>query len=421
MSFSVEFIAVGTELLLGQIVNTNASWIGSRLADAGLGHYRQTVVGDNFERLVAEIKAAADRSDAVILSGGLGPTQDDITREAMAAAAGVELVRDDDYAERLRGYWESRGRDMPESNLKQADQPAGSTSLANPKGTAPGLRLDVAGAVLFAVPGVPAELYPMFDNHVLPDLRELAGGLDGVMVSRVLRSWGESESRIGEMFDDIFQASTNPTVAFLASSGEIKVRLTAWAKTTDEAEALIAPLEATVRERLGPRIFGADDDTIEQVIYDLLRANGWSLATAESATGGMIAARLTSVPGCSDTFRGSVVAYQEDVKEGLLGVDPATIAEHGVVSEAVAVEMAAGAAKTLGADVAVSITGSAGPDPQDKPVGTMVIGVHTPSGSTARMLKLPGDRERVRTYTTTAALHHLRLALQGEEQPQRWL
>ena len=261
----------------------------------------------------------------------------------------------------------------------------------------------------------------MFDNHVLPDLRELAGGLDGVMVSRVLRSWGESESRIGEMFDDIFQASTNPTVAFLASSGEIKVRLTAWAKTTDEAEALIAPLEATVRERLGPRIFGADDDTIEQVIYDLLRANGWSLATAESATGGMIAARLTSVPGCSDTFRGSVVAYQEDVKEGLLGVDPATIAEHGVVSEAVAVEMAAGAAKTLGADVAVSITGSAGPDPQDKPVGTMVIGVHTPSGSTARMLKLPGDRERVRTYTTTAALHHLRLALQGEEQPQRWL
>ncbi len=421
MTFSVEFIAVGTELLLGQIVNTNASWIGSRLADAGLGHYRQTVIGDNFARLVDEIRAAAARSDAVILSGGLGPTQDDITREAMAAAADVELVRDDEYVSRLRAYWESRGRQMPESNLKQADHPVGSLLLDNPKGTAPGLRLDAHGAVLFAVPGVPAELYPMFDNQVLPALRELAGGLDGVMVSRVLRSWGESESRIGEMFDDIFHESTNPTVAFLASSGEIKVRLTAWAKTNEEAEALIAPLEATVRERLGPRIFGADEDTIEQVIYHLLRAKGWSLGTAESATGGMIAARLTSVPGCSDTFRGSVIAYQQDIKEGLLGVDPVTIAEHGVVSEAVAMEMAAGAAKTLGVDVAVSVTGSAGPDPQDKPAGTMVIGVHTPTGTSARMLKFPGDRERVRTYTTTAALHHLRLALQGEAQPQRWL
>ncbi|NND03707.1 MAG: competence/damage-inducible protein A [Acidimicrobiia bacterium] len=421
MTFSVEFIAVGTELLLGQIVNTNASWIGSRLADAGLGHYRQTVVGDNFDRLVAEIKAATGRADAVILSGGLGPTQDDITREAMAAAAGVDLVRDEAYVEQLRGYWASRGREMPESNVKQADHPAGAHPLDNPKGTAPGLRLDFDGAVVFAVPGVPAELYPMFDNHVLPALRELAGGMDGVMVSRVLRSWGESESRIGEMFDDIFQESTNPTVAFLASSGEIKVRLTAWAKTNEEAEALIAPLEATVRERLGHRIFGADGDTIEHVIYKLLRARGWSVGTAESATGGMIASRLTSVPGCSDTFRGAIVAYQEDIKEGLLDVQPATIAQHGVVSEQVAVEMAAGAAKTLDVDVAVSITGSAGPDPQDKPVGTMVIGVHTPGGTTARMLKFPGDRERVRTYTTTAALHHLRLALQGEKQPERWL
>lgn len=421
VSFSVEFIAVGTELLLGQIVNTNASWIGSRLADAGLGHYRQTVVGDNFDRLVAEIKAAIERADAVVLSGGLGPTQDDITREAMAAAAGVELIRDDDYVTQLRDFWASRGREMPESNLKQADQPAGAMPLHNPKGTAPGLRLDVEGAVLFAVPGVPAELYPMFDNHVLPALRELAGGDDSVMVSRVLRSWGESESRVSEMFDDIFQTSENPTVAFLASSGEIKVRLTAWAATSAEAEQLIAPLEATVRKRLGPRIFGADDDTIEEVIYELLRSKRWSVATAESATGGMIAARLTSVPGCSDTFRGSIVAYQEDIKEGLLGVSPATVAEQGVVSEAVAREMAAGAAKTLDADVVVAVTGSAGPDPQDKPVGTMVIGVHTPEVTTARTLQMPGDRERVRTYTTTAALHHLRLALQGEGQPKRWL
>lgn len=415
MSFSVEFIAVGTELLLGQIVNTNASWIGARLADAGLGHFRQTVVGDNLDRVVAAIREAAARSDAVILSGGLGPTRDDLTREAMAAAAGVGLVRDGEYAVSLREYWERRGREMPKSNLKQADQPAGSIPLPNPKGTAPGLRLDMGDTVLFAVPGVPAELFPMMDNHVMPVLQGLAGGDDAVMVSRLIRTWGESEAMVGEILDDLFDSSQNPTIAFLASAGEIKVRLTARAATLEAAAELIGPVEAVVRDRLGERVFGADDDTIEEVIYSLLRARGWSVGTAESATGGMIAARLTAVPGCSDTFRGSVVAYQEDIKVGILGVDPATIAEHGVVSEPVALEMVEGAARVLGVDVAVSVTGSAGPDPQDKPVGTMVFAVRTPLGAVARTLRLPGDRERVRTYTATAALHHLRLALQEEE------
>jgi len=415
VSFTVEFIAVGTELLLGQIVNTNASWVGSRLADAGLDHFRQSVVGDNLDRVVAAIREAAARSDAVILSGGLGPTRDDLTREAMAAAAGVDLVRDEDYAVRLREYWERRGREMPESNLQQADQPAGSISLPNPKGTAPGLRLDMGDTVVFAVPGVPAELFPMIDEHVVPALQGLAGGDDAVMVSRLIRTWGESEAKVGEILDDLFESSHNPTVAFLSSAGEIKVRLTARAATPEAAADLIGPVEAEVRARLGERVFGADDVTIEEVIYSLLRARGWSVGTAESATGGMIAARLTAVPGCSDTFRGSVVAYQEDIKIGILGVDPATIAEHGVVSEPVALEMVEGAARVLGVDVAVSVTGSAGPDPQDKPVGTMVFAVRTPFGAVARTLRLPGDRERVRTYTATAALHHLRLALQEEE------
>jgi nicotinamide-nucleotide amidase len=412
VSFTVEFIAVGTELLLGQIVNTNASWVGSRLADAGLGHFRQIVVGDNLDRLVVAIREAAARSDAVILSGGLGPTRDDLTREAMAAAAGVELIRDEEYAVALREYWERRGRDMPESNLKQADQPAGSIPLPNPKGTAPGLRLEMGDTVLFAVPGVPAELFPMIEEHVMPVLQHLAGGDDAVMVSRLIRTWGESEAMVGEVLDDLFESSRNPTVAFLASAGEIKVRLTARAATPEAAAELIGPVEAEVRARLGDRVFGADDDTIEEVIYSLLRERGWSVGTAESATGGMIAARLTAVPGCSDTFRGSVVAYQEDIKIGMLGVAAETIAEHGVVSEPVALEMVEGAARALGVDVAVSVTGSAGPDPQDKPVGTMVFAVRTPHGAVARTLRLPGDRERVRTYTTTAALHHLRLALQ---------
>ena len=403
---------MGTELLLGQIVNTNATWIGSRLADAGLDHFQQTVVGDNFDRVVTAIQKAAARADAVILSGGLGPTRDDLTREAMAAAAGVELVRDDEYVVQLRAYWERRGRQMPESNLKQADQPAGALPLPNPKGSAPGLRLSLGNSVLFAVPGVPAELYPMIDNHVMPMLRDLAGGEDAVTVSRLIRTWGESESMVGEILDDLFESSQNPTMAFLASAGEIKVRLTARAATREGAALLIAPVEAEVRRRLGDGVFGADDDTIEQVIYTMLRTRGWSVGTAESATGGMIAARLTSVPGCSDTFRGSIVAYQEDIKMGMLGVAAATIEEHGVVSEPVALEMAEGAAIALNVDVAVSITGSAGPDPQDKPVGTMVVAVRTPTATHVRTLNLPGDRERVRTLTTTAALHHLRLALE---------
>jgi len=413
MAFSVEFIAVGTELLLGQIVNTNATWIGSRLADSGLDHYQQTVVGDNLNRLVTAINAARRRADAVILSGGLGPTQDDLTREAIAMAAGAELVRDEDYASRLKEYWERRGREMPASNLKQADQPAGAIPLENPKGTAPGLRLDLDDCVLFAVPGVPAELHPMIDRHVMPALQRLAGGDDAVMVSRLIRTWGESESMVGEILNDLFQESANPTVAFLASAGEIKVRLTARSATATDAAALIEPAEAVVRQRLGTRVFGADDDTIERVIYKLLRRRGWTLGTAESATGGMIAARLTSVPGCSDTFRGSIVAYQEDIKVEHLGVEPGAIAGHGLVSETVAEQMARGVAKRLDVDCAISVTGSAGPDPQDKAVGTMVIGVHTPAGTAARTLKLPGDRERRRTYTTTAALHHLRLALEA--------
>ena len=412
MGFSVEFIAIGTELLLGQIVNTNAAWVGERLAESGIDHYQQTVVGDNLERMGVAIEAAGRRADAVIISGGLGPTKDDVTREAMAAVAGVELEQDETYVEALRERWAARGVEMPPSNIRQAAVPRGATSLPNPKGTAPGLRLETNDTVLFAVPGVPAELYPMIDQYVLPELRAMAGGDDAVMMSRVIRTWGESESRVGEMLDDIFEESRNPTVAFLASSGEIKVRLTARAETAAAAADLIAPVEQLVRERLGAKVFGADEDTIEQRILDLARGRGWTLGTAESATGGMIAARITAVPGASDTFRGSVVAYNEEIKQHVIAVDAATISEHGVVSEPVAIAMAEGAAKLLGCDVVVSVTGSAGPDPQDKPVGTMVIGVATPEGSSARTLHLPGDRERVRTYTTTAALHHLRLALE---------
>ncbi len=406
----VEILAIGTELLLGQIVNSNATRIGERLADAGLDHFLQTVVGDNEARIAAAIDASCSRADALIITGGLGPTKDDLTREAIARAAGVEMIFDADQEERLRERWTSSGRVMPESNLQQAERPLGSELIANPKGTAPGIRLRIADTWVFALPGVPAEMIPMLENSVIPFLR---GDDDAAVVSRLLRTWGDSESAIGERLGDLYDASTNPTIAFLASGGEIKIRITAKAATRDEASAMIAPIEATVRKRLGKRIFGVDDETVEVVVLRMLEERGWTLGTAESATGGLIAGRITSVAGASRVFRGSVVSYATEVKESLLEVSGDLVAEHGVVSEPVAIAMAEGARGRLDADVVVAVTGSAGPDPQDKPVGTVVVSVVTPEGSQVRTLQLPGDRERVRTFASTAALHLLRMSLQG--------
>lgn len=408
----VETLAVGTELLLGQIVNRNAASIGLRLAENGLDHYHQAVVGDNVERIAEAIRRAASRSNALIITGGIGPTQDDLTRDALCAAAGVGMTFDRDYADRLRDYWESRGRTMPESNLRQAECPEGADMMPNPKGTAPGLRMRIDGCWVFAVPGVPAEMTTMVDDHVIPFLREEAGE-SGVVVSRLLRSWGESESRVSDLLADLYDDTTNPTIAFLASAGEIKVRITAKAATEEAAAALIEPVEAEVRRRIGRRIFGADDETVETVLFSLLEERGWTIGTAESATGGLVAARITAVPGSSAHFVGGVVAYSAEVKQTALDVPADVIAEHGLVSEAVAVAMADGGAKRLDADVVIAVTGSAGPDPLEARPGTMVIAVHTPEATVARTLYLPGDRERVRAYAATAGLHLTRLALLG--------
>jgi nicotinamide-nucleotide amidase len=409
----VEILAIGTELLLGQIVNTNATTIGTRLADAGLDHFHQSVVGDNVDRIAAAIRLAATRSDALIITGGIGPTQDDLTREGMALAAGVDLAFSEEYAEELRIRWQARGRTMPTSNLRQAQYPEGALMINNPKGSAPALRLRIGELWVFAVPGVPAEMVPLVDDHVLPFLRDQAGGETGTVISRVIRSWGESESRVGELLADLYDDHANPTLAFLASSGEIKVRLTAKADDAEAAEKLIAPLQAEVERRLGSRVFGVDDETIEKVLLRALADRGWKVATAESATGGMLAARLTAPAGASAVFKGSVVAYDEESKRAALGVSAATLDAHGPVSHEVALEMAEGAVARLGADVAVAVTGAAGPEPHGRPPGTMIVAVRTPLDARARTLMMPGDRERVRTYTTTAALHLLRLAVAG--------
>jgi nicotinamide-nucleotide amidase len=409
---NVEVIAVGTELLLGQIVNTNLATIGRALAEAGLDTYRQVVVGDNLDRLAEAIREGLDQSDAIILTGGIGPTQDDITREGICAATGLEMAFSEEHAAHLEAWWASRGREMPATNYKQAEHPAGAVLIPNSKGTAPGLDIDVNGKRIFALPGVPAEMMLMLSEHVVPALIAFDGGDAAVLKSRVLRSYGMSESKVAELLGDLFEGQGNPTMAFLASAGEIKVRLTAKAASVEEADALIAPVEAEVRSRLGT-VFGVDDETLERLIFDALEQRGWTIGTAESATGGMIAARLTAVPGASQFVRGGVVSYATGVKQAVLGV-PAETLEESVVSEGTALAMAAGAREVLGADVGVAVTGSAGPDPQEREVGTMVIAVATPEDARARTFRMPGDRERVRTYTVTAALHLVRLAVTGE-------
>lgn len=410
----VEVLAVGTELLLGQIVNGNGAEIGASLADAGLDHYRQVVVGDNLARLTSAIAEAVSRADALVITGGLGPTQDDLTREAMAAAAGVGMAFSADQAEHLRELWARRGREMPETNLRQAEHPEGADMIVNVKGTAPGLRMRIGSCWVFALPGVPQEMRPMLHSHVIPFLVEASGEGRGVIVSRLLRTWGESESRIAELLADVYEASTNPTLAYLAGGGEIKLRLSARAGTRDDADRLIDPLDQEIRSRLGQLVFGAGDDTVERLVLAMCRERGWSLATAESATGGLVAAAITSVPGASEVFRGSVVAYSPGAKEGLLGVPSAVIARHGLVSEETALAMAEGAAEGFDADVAVAVTGSAGPETLEHPVGTMVFGVRTPEGAKGRRVDLPGDRERVRAYSVAFALHLVRLAVSGE-------
>ena len=408
----VEVLAVGTELLLGQIVNGNAAAIGARLAEAGLDHHRQSVVGDNLARVTAAVSDAAGRSDAVIITGGIGPTQDDLTREALCAAAGVPMEFSADYAAHLEELWRARGREMPESNLRQAEHPRGADLIENPKGTAPGLRLRIGSCWVFALPGVPEEMLPMLDQHVIPFLA--AQSPAAVIVSRVLRTWGESESRVAELVADLYESSANPTVAFLASGGEIKVRLTSRAADREAAAAVIAPVEAEVRRRLGALVFSADDATVERIVLEGCRERGWTLATAESATGGLVAAALTAVPGSSAVFRGGIVAYSAEAKSRVLGVDSGLVAAFGMVSPETALAMATGARRVLDADVAVAVSGSAGPEALEQPPGTMVVAVATPEDAAARTLRLPGDRERVRVYTATAALHMVRLAVTGQ-------
>ena len=419
----VEIVAVGTELLLGQIADTNSQWLGEHLAALGVGSHFHQAVGDNHERIVLAFRTALARSDAVIVCGGLGPTHDDITRDAIAEVMNVPLVRDEDMVAKIRTMFTSRGREMPESNLRQADVPKGAAIIPQTKGTAPGLICPVGHKVVYAVPGVPYEMSDMFERAIAPDLQKRMaerGELEGTIVSRVIRTWGMSESGLGETLaayiatqDDEAAAGTvagTATVAFLASGIEgIKVRVTVRSADEATAMALLDEHEVEVRAILtaaaGDVVFGIDDEAIEDAVARALATDGLTLGLAESLTGGLAASRLVNVPGASSWFRGSVVSYASEVKFDVLGVPVGP-----VVSEDAARAMADGARRVLGSDVGLSITGVAGPTEQDgQPAGTVFVGLARPGHDTEAFgFNVPGDRARVRQYATIAALDLLR-------------
>jgi len=412
-----DVLAIGTELLLGQITDTNSQWMGEQFAAAGIDSLLQVKVGDNLARIETVLRRMLADADAVVVCGGLGPTHDDLTREAITAVMGTRLELDDGVAEVIRQMFASRGRRMAENNLRQAMVPVGATVIPQTRGTAPGLicpvTVDGAAKVVYAVPGVPHEMKDMVQRAVLPDLLARSGEA-AVIRSRTLRTWGESESGLNERLDGLIARlddAGNPTLAFLASGWEgIKVRLTAKCATAAEADALLAQWEAEVRAEVGDIVFGVDEDTMESVVLQLLRERGLSLGLAESVTGGLVAGRITGVPGASEVFRGSVVSYASEVKFDVLGVP-----EGPVVSEAAAEAMAIGARRVLGADVGLALTGVAGPTEQEgMPVGTLCVGLAIGEQVLSHTFRLAGQRDQMRQMSVITALNLLRGVLTGD-------
>lgn len=402
-------VCVGDELLAGVIVNTNASMIGDLLQSIGIPVAWSVCVGDEEDAIVDAIRRAVADGDVVIVTGGLGPTQDDLTREAIARLLGGGLERDVAIVEDIRARFRAFGRDMPASNAKQADIPRGARAIPNPWGTAPGIRAELDGTVIYAIPGVPGEARRMLDEQIVP---ELGGG--ATIRARMIRCVGLAESALADLFGDLATAS-NPRMAFLPGGGEIRLRFVATASSDDECLALLDEAERTIRERAGDFVYGIDTDTLEDVVGKLLAERGLTVATAESCTAGMLAARIADVPGASRYLIGGAVTYFDASKTSELDVPAALIEQHGAVSEEVTKAMAVGARKRFGSDVALAITCVAGPDPQDGvPPGQMYLGLAGLGDVVqARGVRVPGDRAQVRQFATTFALSMLRQHLES--------
>jgi len=405
-----EILTIGTELLLGQIVDTNAAYIGERLAEAGIDLFTKTTVGDNRGRIAAALRSALERSDIIIATGGLGPTEDDLTREVFAEVLGMPLTLDEGILAAIRQRFAARGIPMPENNAKQAMVPAGATVIPNPRGTAPGLLLRTPqGQTIACMPGVPSEMKPMLTDEIIPRLRRLHG-IRGMIRSRVLKSWGLAESRVDELINDLFRTQRNPSIALLAKSGEIHIRLTAKGEEARAIEAMLDALEAKIRPRLGEAIFGRDAEEMETVVGRLLRERRLTLALAESCTGGLVAHRLTNVPGSSEYFERGVVTYSNQAKTEVLGVPVELVAAKGAVSPEVTEAMASGVRRLARADLGAAVTGIAGPagGTPEKPVGLTYVALAWDGGAVSRELRLFTERDLNKIRASQALLDMLR-------------
>ncbi len=404
----VELISVGTEILLGNIVNTNAAYLAVQCAELGLSCYYQTVVGDNAERLKETLQTALGRADIVILGGGLGPTQDDLTKETAAEVMGCSLMEDERTKERIREYLETRGFTVTENNWKQAMIPEGAIIIDNENGTAPGLIIEKDGKRVILLPGPPNELRPMFEKDIAPYLHELT---PGVIYSRTVKICGVGESIAETMIRDLIDAQTNPTIATYAKTGEVHLRVTAKAENEKEAKKLVKPMVKELKNRFGNSVYTTDTEvTLEKSVVDLLEANHLTVSMVESCTGGMLAARLINVPGASEVFKSGYITYSNKAKRKMIGVKRSSLEKYGAVSETVAKEMAKGAAMVSKSDVTVSVTGIAGPEggSEKKPVGLVYIGCQVCGEVTVKEYHFAGNRNKIREASVSAALGLMR-------------
>ena len=398
---TAEIICVGTEILLGNIVNTNAAYLAEKLAASGLDCYYQTVVGDNAERLAGVLKCAMERSDVILLSGGLGPTEDDLTKETVAKVCGKKLSVDDHSMERIAEFFAVRDIQPTENNWKQAMVPEGAKVLDNDNGTAPGIILETEKNRIVLLPGPPAELIPMFDQQVLLYLDALT---PGVICSRMVKLCGVPESQVEDTLKDLIDGQTNPTIATYAKTGEVHIRVTASGENAKAAGKTIKPIVKELKSRFGGDIYSTREEYM--AVADLLLANDLTVTTAESCTGGMIAARIINVPGVSECYKAGLVTYSNKAKRKFLGVRKSTLDKYGAVSSKTAGEMAKGAALLLKADAAGAVTGTAGPDggTEEKPVGLVYIGCCVKGELTVKEYHFSGTRSQIREATTSAAL-----------------
>ncbi len=409
-----EIIAVGTELLLGQIANTNAQYISKKLAEIGVDVLFHTVVGDNGERLKSVVEAAQKRSQIIIFSGGLGPTKDDLTKETIATCIGKSLAIDPFAMDRIEKYFIQRGIPMTENNRRQAMVIEGSTVLPNDHGMAPGMAIEVDGIHYMLLPGPPRELNPMFDTYAIPYFQVLFADQQ-VVHSKVLRFFGIGESALEEILMDLIDQQTNPTIAPLASEGEVTIRLTAKTNSIESANQLIQDVETEINQRVGRYLYGYNQDSLEVVASYLLKENKRTLALAESCTGGLVSRMFTALPGSSEVFIGGVVSYAAQAKQSLLDVPTALIEEHGTVSSQVAEWMASRVRERLGADIGVSITGVAGPaSTENKPVGLVYLGLSTSLRTYSIELRLSGTRDGIQTRAAKNSLFMLIQHLKNE-------